>query len=71
MRPYWLLSLLLIPLLAPSAQSQELRSVPCSDPEYRLFDFWVGEWEVEANGKLAGHSQITRTLGDCVIFEEW
>lgn len=52
------------PPAAPSAR-------PCGGAEYRQFDFWVGEWEVTANGKVAGTNSVTRILGDCVIHEEW
>ena len=40
-------------------------------PESRAFDFWVGDWEVTANGAPAGTSRVERILGDCVIFENW
>jgi hypothetical protein len=30
-------------------------SAPCSAPEYRQFDFWIGTWEVRGpDGKVAG-----------------
>ena len=30
---------------------------PCSSPEYRQFDFWLGEWEAfSTNGQKAGDS---------------
>jgi hypothetical protein len=44
---------------------------PCSAPEYRQFDFWLGEWDVTENGKPAGSSKISEILGGCVILEEW
>jgi hypothetical protein len=45
---------------------------PCAAPEHRQFDFWVGDWEVRTpEGKLAGHNTITRTLGGCVLQENW
>ncbi|MGH2666496.1 hypothetical protein [Flavobacterium sp.] len=46
---------------------------PCeTDPVYNQFDFWVGEWDAYAlNGKLAGHSKITKILDNCVVLEEW
>jgi hypothetical protein len=45
---------------------------PCSNPVYRQFDFWIGEWEAFAvNGKKAGDSKISVILDSCVIFEEW
>jgi tetratricopeptide (TPR) repeat protein len=48
--------------------------MPCAySPESRQFDFWVGEWNVETSqgGIPAGQSRIERTLGDCVILENW
>jgi hypothetical protein len=42
-----------------------------SAPEFRQFDFWIGEWNVHANGKLAGTSSIQLILDDCVIFENY
>lgn len=53
------------------AQSTPPR-VPCSRPEFRQFDFWLGDWDVTTpDGKPAGHNLITRPLGDCVIQEHW
>jgi hypothetical protein len=44
---------------------------PCASAEHRQFDFWLGEWEVTANGKLAGTNRITRLYGDCGLREEY
>lgn len=45
---------------------------PCSNPVYRQFDFWIGEWEAyAANGKKAGDSKISIILDSCIILEEW
>jgi len=45
---------------------------PCTAPEYRQFDFWVGEWEVRnASGQLLGHNRISKRYGGCVVLEEW
>ncbi len=63
--PLLLLSLFLI---YQSAEAQ----LPCSGPEYRQFDFWLGEWEVFGkNGQKAGDSKVTLLLDSCVILEEW
>ena len=43
----------------------------CTAPEYRQFDFWVGEWEVTQNGKVAGRNSIRAILNGCAISEEW
>lgn len=45
---------------------------PCSDPVYRQFDFWVGDWEAFApNGNKGGDSKISIILDSCIILEEW
>lgn len=45
---------------------------PCSEPEYRQFDFWVGDWEVRTpNDKVAGTNRIDKILGGCVLQENW
>ncbi|MGZ5433653.1 MAG: hypothetical protein ACXWH7_12060 [Thermoanaerobaculia bacterium] len=43
----------------------------CNTADHRAFDFWLGEWRVEANGKLAGHNTITRSHEGCVLEERW
>ncbi len=44
----------------------------CAGPEFRQFDFWVGEWEVTSgNGQVAGVNRITPILRGCVLHEEW
>lgn len=54
---------------AAQAQSGKL---PCSRPEYRQFDFWLGNWEAFGlNGKKAGDSKISVILDSCIILEEW
>jgi hypothetical protein len=55
------------------AQPQGALPKPCSTvPEYRQFDFWLGEWEVYAvNGNKAGQSRISMILDSCIILEEW
>lgn len=45
----------------------------CSGPEYRQFDFWVGEWDVyhPAADTIVGHNHIKNILNGCVIEENW
>jgi hypothetical protein len=65
-----ILSFLLGAALNLNAQTQN--SIPCSDPVYRMFDFWVGEWDVFAKkGNKAGDSKISIILDSCIILEEW
>ena len=46
---------------------------PCkARPEYRQFDFWIGEWAPQnPQGLTVGTSSIQLILSDCVIFENW
>lgn len=53
-----------------SAQPQKPPK-PCSSPEHRQFDFWVGDWDVTVGGKQAGTNSIQLILGDCVLLENW
>ncbi|MDH4133049.1 MAG: hypothetical protein OEW17_03030 [Gemmatimonadota bacterium] len=43
----------------------------CSGSEHRQFDFWVGRWEVTAQGGVAGHNEITLEEDGCVLHEHW
>lgn len=61
---------------AVSADAQN--QPPCSSPEYRQMDFWLGSWDVRwddapASGIKAGSgtNEITRKFGDCVIEEHF
>src|SRR5262249_11725352 len=49
---------------------------PCKDPqrhpEFRTFDFWIGEWDVfNRAGTKVGDSRIDLILKDCTILENW
>lgn len=53
---------------------------PCSSPEARQFDFWLGEWDLswpaEQSGGTEGETgrganHISRMFGDCVIEENF
>lgn len=55
-----------------AASAQPAATRPCEGPEYRQFDFWVGDWEVQTpNGGQAGTNRIERILGGCVLQESW
>lgn len=46
--------------------------VPCNDPAYHQFDFWVGNWEVQnPEGEVVGSNRVTRILDGCAIVEHW
>ena len=50
-------------------------SIPpaCTGPDYRAFDFWVGEWDVYPNGSSTqiATSSIEAMFGGCAIRETW
>lgn len=43
----------------------------CDSPEFRQFDFWVGEWDVTSGGQPAGSNRITVEEDGCVVHEHW
>lgn len=55
----------------------------CTGPEFRQFDFWVGDWDVVSNPQTTptppgaqprrepARNVITKTQGGCVILETW
>jgi hypothetical protein len=43
----------------------------CDAPQYRQFDFWVGDWDVTVKGKAAGTNSITVEESGCLIHEHW
>ena len=66
-------ALLVILWALQSAPAQKATPTPpCSTPEHRQFDFWIGEWDVVTpSGKPAGRNSITREFGGCVLQERW
>lgn len=50
----------------------EYKSYPClSNEKSRLFDFWIGKWDVIASGRKAGINEIIRANGGCAIHESY
>jgi hypothetical protein len=48
------------------------RLTPCTGPQYKEFDFWLGDWEVRnAAGQVLGRNRISKKHGGCVVLEEW
>jgi hypothetical protein len=45
---------------------------PCTRPQYRQFDFWLGNWEVtNPDGSPAGTSIISSALDGCAVIENY
>src|SRR5690349_25148162 len=71
-------ALLLLPATLAVAQQSTpdhattARAVPCRTPEYRQFDFWVGEWNVQSpTGQPLGWNNVTLEQDGCLIVEHW
>lgn len=65
---------LLIPLALPAQQGNSPASAAvasCSALEYRQFDFWIGEWDVSADGQAAGTNSVGPVHGGCALHESW
>lgn len=57
-------------MLCSSGQTSS--KLPCGDPVYRQFDFWIGDWEAfDTRGNKAGDSKVSLILDSCIILEEW
>jgi hypothetical protein len=58
---------------APQPQAQPApQPNPCDAPEFRHFDFWIGEWDVVGpKGQKAGSNIIEPLAGNCGIHENW
>jgi hypothetical protein len=68
-----LLLLLLMPFCAAAQQNApaETAGAPCDAPEYRQFDFWIGDWDVSAGDQAAGTNSIHPVHGGCALQENW
>ena len=59
--------------MANDAEFQKLleKMRPCTTSEYRQFDFWIGDWDVQAQGQPAGHNLVTLEQDGCLVIEHW
>jgi hypothetical protein len=70
------LAVVLFAPLAQAAQTPSPKPQPCEgDANFRKFDFWVGDWDVQPTGKprapQGAFSHVERILSGCVILENW
>jgi hypothetical protein len=57
---------------AQSGSGPGTPAAPCTAPEFRQFDFWVGDWDtfdVAAPTKIVARNHVTRMLGGCALRE--
>lgn len=46
--------------------------VACQTPEFRQFDFWIGDWSVQnPAGQTVGENLVTREQDGCLLVEHW
>lgn len=53
------------------ATAQTAADSPCSTDKAHQFDFWIGDWNVTADGQLAGTNHVKVLLDGCVLMENW
>ncbi|HVO88757.1 MAG TPA: hypothetical protein VMV45_09455 [Casimicrobiaceae bacterium] len=57
---------------ALSSGTDAADSPSCTSPEYRQFDFWLGDWQVAGpTGKPVGRNRITAIHNGCALQEQW
>jgi hypothetical protein len=72
MKTMILLALLMPVALAAQEDAPAAPSAgPCDAPEYRQFDFWIGDWNVTAAEQAAGTNSIQPVHGGCALQENW
>jgi hypothetical protein len=51
----------------------DAKNAYCSAPEYRQFDFWLGDWDVyEIGGKVpVAHAKVETALNGCAVRERY
>lgn len=55
-----------------TTRQEQQQQRPCSTPEHRQFDFWIGDWEVfNPQGQRVGSNRIDKVLGGCALHESW
>jgi len=51
--------------------SLHAEATPPAPAAHRELDFWLGEWEVFADGKLDGTNRIEKILNGAALIENW
>ena len=59
-------------VVATATPTPQATARPCTAPQYRQFDFWLGSWRVvDPQGKPAGTNVVTSEFGGCALQEHW
>jgi hypothetical protein len=54
------------------APAAEKTPAPCTSPEFRQFDFWIGDWDTYGmadTSKVVARNRVTRILDGCALRE--
>lgn len=71
------IAVLALALASVGAHAQQPPPAPppsCMEPEYRQFDFWLGQWNVIGGPKsdrVVGRNSITQVSLGCALAEHW
>lgn len=76
MKSLWAMVLVVATMACASADAQQAaQAPPCSGPEFRQMDFWLGDWDAryanDPSMPADGRNVITRAYGGCVIQEQF
>ena len=65
--------LALAALTPTAALAQATNGPSCASPEYRQFDFWLGDWDVFDMGSTnrTAHVRVESILDGCVLREHY
>jgi len=62
----------LLAVAAPAIAQTPPATAPCRATDVsRNLDFWVGDWDVYAGGKLVGTDKVERIMDGCAVTERW
>jgi hypothetical protein len=65
--------LLILVVLMISFSSQAQQTWNCTEAEFRVFDFWVGTWQMQdrPSGTPLGQAVVQKIHDGCAIREDW
>ncbi len=67
-----LVSLVLLGVIAATAQTN--KPAPCTSPQHRQLDFWVGDWDAfdfDNQKEVAARARVSQILQGCSLLEDY